>query len=136
MRFRTRERRKPVINIVSMVDILCILLIFLIVTTAFKKEEPAVQIDLPDSKNAKGTATELPTTIYVTDNDQVYLDTKPMPIGELESALKAQVAIKSDTKIALKASKKASFGLIIKVMDAAKASGIRQLPAYTEEPTK
>ena len=36
-------------------------------------------------------------------------------------------------KVALKADKKASFGLIVKIMDAAKFAGLKDLPTYTEE---
>jgi biopolymer transport protein ExbD len=136
MRFRVRTRRQPVINIISMIDILCILVIFFIVTTVFKKEEPAVKIDLPESKQAQGTTTEQPVILYVTDSDQLYLDKNPVTVQDLESTLKAQLTAKPDLKIALKADKKATFGFVMKVTDAAKSAGFKQMPAYTQEAGK
>jgi len=38
--------------------------------------------------------------------------------------------------LVLKADEKASFGIIIKVMDALKLAGIRNLPAFTQPPPK
>jgi biopolymer transport protein ExbD len=49
MAFYTKVKRPPVINIISLIDILCILLIFFVVTTEFKKNEAQVQIQLPES---------------------------------------------------------------------------------------
>ncbi len=53
MKFAVRKRRAPIIIIVSLVDILIILLIFFVVSTTFKKDQPEVQINLPESKTAK-----------------------------------------------------------------------------------
>ncbi len=53
MRFYTRKRRAPSIIIVSLIDILAILLIFFIVTTTFRKNQPQLQINLPESKTAE-----------------------------------------------------------------------------------
>jgi biopolymer transport protein ExbD len=53
MQFYTRKRRTPFINIVSLIDILAILLIFFIVTTNFRKPQPQLKINLPDSKSAE-----------------------------------------------------------------------------------
>ena len=50
MKFAVRKRRAPSIIIVSLVDILTILLIFFVVSTTFKKDQPEVQINLPDRK--------------------------------------------------------------------------------------
>jgi biopolymer transport protein ExbD len=38
--------------------------------------------------------------------------------------------------LVLKADEKASFGIIIKVMDALKLAGVRNLPAFTQSPPK
>ena len=46
MKFAVRKRRAPSIIIVSLVDILTILLIFFVVSTTFKKDQPEVQINL------------------------------------------------------------------------------------------
>ena len=60
MKIAVRKRRAPSIIIVSLVDILTILLIFFVVSTTFKKDQPEVQINLPESKTAANAAGPLP----------------------------------------------------------------------------
>jgi biopolymer transport protein ExbD len=134
MRFQShRVRKTPFINIISRVDILCILLIFFIVTSVFKKEEPVVKIQLPEATHSEQAKDQLPTIIYVTADEKVFLDNQPTTPEELAVVLKQKMDSGALSKIAMKADKKAPFGLIVKVMDAATAAGIKNLPTFTEE---
>ncbi len=117
MKFAVRKRRAPSIIIVSLVDILTILLIFFVVSTTFKRDQPEVQINLPESKTAKNVPAELDKTISV---------------NELENAVRGLPDTRRSS-LALQADKKASFGMIVKVMDALKLAGVKNLPAFTRE---
>jgi biopolymer transport protein ExbD len=131
--FTVRKRRAPSIIIVSLVDILVILLIFFVVSTTFKKDQPEVQINLPESKTATKTPAELEHSIVSVDEvDAVKLDGNPVDISELQNAVSSLAPTKK-ASLALQADKKASFGMIIKVMDALKLAGVRNLPAFTRE---
>jgi len=133
MNFVVRKRRAPTIIIVSLVDILIILLIFFVVSTTFKKDQPEVQINLPESKTAKKLPAELEHAIVsVDESDEIKLDGRPMGVDELEGAVRDMQEARKST-LALQADKKASFGTIIKVMDALKLAGVRNLPAFTRE---
>ena len=133
MKIGVRKRRAPSIIIVSLVDILTILLIFFVVSTTFKKDQPEVQINLPDSQTATKAPAELDHAIVSVDaNDEVRLDGRPLPVEELQAAVQELIAVRK-TGLALQADKKASFGTIIKVMDALKLAGVRNLPAFTRE---
>src|SRR6202011_5140636 len=71
VKFAVRKRRAPSIIIVSLVDILTILLIFFVVSTTFKKDQPQVQINLPESKTATNAPAELEHAIVTVDqNDE------------------------------------------------------------------
>src|SRR5262245_65323120 len=86
MNFAVRKRRAPVIIIVSLVDILIILLIFFVVSTTFKKDQPEVQINLPESKTAQKRPSELDHAIVSIDqNDEVKLDGRAINVDELRS---------------------------------------------------
>jgi len=131
--FTVRKRRAPSIIIVSLVDILIILLIFFVVSTTFKKDQPEVQINLPESKTATKVPAELEHSIVSVDEvDTVKLDGNPVDISELQNAVSSLAPTKK-ASLALQADKKASFGTIIKVMDALKLAGVRNLPAFTRE---
>lgn len=133
MKFAVRKRRAPLIIIVSLVDILIILLIFFVVSTSFKKDQPEVQINLPDSKTAQKRPSELEHAIVSIDsNDDIKLDGRAIGSDELEEAVRNLPETRKST-LALQADKKASFGTIIKVMDALKLAGVKNLPAFTRE---
>jgi biopolymer transport protein ExbD len=133
MNFAVRKRRAPLIIIVSLVDILIILLIFFVVSTTFKKDQPEVQINLPESKTAKKLSAELEHAIVsVDENDDISLDGRAISVDALEGAVRDLPDARKST-LALQADKKASFGAIIKVMDALKLAGVRNLPAFTQE---
>jgi biopolymer transport protein ExbD len=135
MRFYTKPRRTPTINIVSLIDILCIVLIFFIVTTTFRKDDPTIKIDLPESTQAKPTKDIPPTIISVTKAGIIFLDTTPVSPESLAVALKRKLSADPTAKVALKASKDAAFGVIVKVMDAVRGAGLESLPTFTEETT-
>jgi biopolymer transport protein ExbD len=131
VKFAVRKRRAPSIIIVSLVDILTILLIFFVVSTTFKKDQPEVQINLPESKTATTAPAELEHAILtVSENDEIKLDGKTVAVEDLESAVR-NLSETRRTSLALQADKKASFGIIVKVMDALKLAGVKNLPAFT-----
>ena len=131
MKFAVRKRRAPTIIIVSLVDILTILLIFFVVSTTFKKDQPEVQINLPESKTATNAPAETEHAIVtVNQSDEVMLDNKTIAVDQLEAAVR-DLPDKRRATLVLQADKKASFGVIIKVMDALKLAGVRNLPAFT-----
>ena len=133
MNFAVRKRRAPSIIIVSLVDILTILLIFFVVSTTFKKDQPEVQINLPESKTATKAPAELEHAIVTVDEaDGIKLNDRPVDVDELESAVR-NLSQTQKASLALQADRKASFGTIIKVMDALKLAGVRNLPAFTRE---
>ncbi len=133
MNFAVRKRRAPSIIIVSLVDIFIILLIFFVVSTTFKKDQPEVQINLPESKTATKAPAELEHAIVTVDEaDAIKLDGRPVDVNELEGAVR-NLSQTQKASLALQADRKASFGTIIKVMDALKLAGVRNLPAFTRE---
>ena len=132
MKFAVRKRRAPSIIIVSLVDILTILLIFFVVSTTFKKDQPEVQINLPESKTSTAKPAELEHAIVSVDaEDSLKLDGKAIEVDELQAAIKNLSPAHKKT-LDLKADEKASFGIIIKVMDALKLAGVTNLPAFTQ----
>jgi biopolymer transport protein ExbD len=131
MKIAVRKRRAPSIIIVSLVDILTILLIFFVVSTTFKKDQPEVQINLPDSKTSTKATTEVEHAIVsVNEVDEIRLDGQVIEADQLEAAVRDLPPARKST-LALQADKKASFGTIIKVMDALKLAGVKNLPAFT-----
>src|SRR3979490_1232812 len=133
MKIAVRKRRAPSIIIVSLVDILTILLIFFVVSTTFKRDQPEVQINLPDSKTStKASSEQEHAVVSVSENDEVRLDGQVVSVDNLEASVRNLPPARR-AALALQADKKSSFGTIIKVMDALKLAGVKNLPAFTRE---
>ena len=116
MKIALRKRRAPSIIIVSLVDILTILLIFFVVSTTFKKDQPEIQINLPESKTAANAAAELEHAIVsVSENDEIRLDGRIISAEELETTVRD-----------LPPTRKSALAL-----QADKLAGVKNLPAFT-----
>src|ERR1700678_4078874 len=104
----------PSVIIVSLIDILAILLIFVIVTTTFKRDQPAVVINLPDSKTASAAPTQTdPAVLSIPADQNLFLDNKPVELADLKDALVQMLAANPNRALALNADKAAPFGLVI-----------------------
>src|SRR4051812_7717133 len=119
MNFYKRKRRMPTVIIVSLIDIFAILLIFVIVTTTFKRTQPAVIIKLPESSTAKPEANAddpALVTLTIAQTGEVFISDHPqssVPLDQLAPAFKTVVA--SQRKLAINADTKAPFGTIVRV---------------------
>ncbi len=139
MRFYTRKKRIPPVIIVSLIDILAILLIFFIVTTTFRKDQPRLQINLPESQSAEAVAAGKaePILLRVKSADEISLGNDPVALDALAAALKAARMASPDRPIAMQADTEAPFGVVVKVLDALKQAGVKNIPAFTQpEPSK
>jgi biopolymer transport protein ExbD len=124
----------PAVIIVSLIDILAILLIFVIVTTTFKRDQPSVVINLPDSKTATAAPQQDDTAILaLTKDQQLFLNNQPVQLADLKSALEQMLADHPNRALALNADKAAPFGFVISVMDVLKEANVRNVPAFTEQ---
>jgi biopolymer transport protein ExbD len=139
MRFATQKRRRtPAVIIVSLIDVLLVVLIFLMVTTTAKKVEPALRLNLPQSKEAKPGATDTkPFVVQVTTNFPFFfLGDRPVTLDKLQSELAAAVKKDPQLKVAVKADKRAPFGEIVKVIDISKVVEVGSLNFITEKQAK
>jgi len=130
MQFVRKKRRSPAINIINLIDVLVVLLIFYIVTTVFKKTENNIIIKVPKTTDAGPTTNAPPSIIYVTADSKMFLDQASIQPEQLADLLKQKIAADPNFKVAMKADTKAPFGEITKVLAAAHAAGITDLPTF------
>jgi biopolymer transport protein ExbD len=107
------------------------------VTTTFKQQS-ALKLSLPESSQAKKTgAQESPPLIVTVDpkgNLRLGPEAKPVTVEQLKEDLAAEVAKSPDVKVTINGDEGAPWGKILKVMDAAKAVGIKAVSAFAKEP--
>ncbi|MDD2707097.1 MAG: biopolymer transporter ExbD [Verrucomicrobiae bacterium] len=133
MQLFQRTPRKPTVIIVTMIDVFSVLLIFFVAATTFKKTLPAVKISLPEAKSGAPLSQTEPLILSITPDEKIYLNAKELSVSQLRNALQEMGKQNPQPTLAMQADKKASFGLVIKVMDAAKAAGFTQLPAFIDQ---
>ena len=135
MNFYAKRRRKPEVIIVSLIDIFAILLIFMLMTTQFKEAQPSVTIKLPESKTAVVAEKMDSKTVVlsIAESEEIFLDAKPVEIDALKTAVMDLMRQAPPPILALNADKKAPFGVVIRVLDVLKESGVKgNLSAFTE----
>jgi len=125
MRFLTHKHAQPpTIIIVSLIDILIVLLIFLMVTTTFK-QQPALKLALPESKQAKPGSTENSLLITIAPKPPYfYLGAQSVTFERLQAELQMRSAKTTNLQISIRADTDAPVGQVVKVMDLAKSANI------------
>ena len=140
MKFLTHKRRSaPAVIIVALIDVLIVLVIFLLVTTTFK-QQPALRLALPESSQAqKSGANENPPLIVSIDEKGLLRfgpNADVVTPDQLRGQLLEAVRKNPDTKLAVRADKKAPWESIVKVMDLAKSAKVKSLSAFTKDAGK
>lgn len=107
-----------------------VVLIFLLVTTTFK-QQPAIKLSLPVSKQPKQGANENALIVTVPKQGPLYLKTDPVTLDTLTQKLVEAARANPETTLSIRADTDTPMGQIIKVMDAAKAAGIHVANVFT-----
>ena len=137
MQFRIKRYIKPVINIASLVDVLFLLLIFFMVTSAFV-EQPNIKLELPSTRHSEVSKMNN-MVLSIAREGKLFLQGRPVDKKTLEKELRRVVLDTGDEVLVLKADKFVPYGVVIDIMDAAKGAGFRKVIAPTimeEEPVK
>ena len=119
--------------IVALIDVLIVVLIFLMVTTTFKKQ-PALKLALAESNQAKAGATADAEAVIVTipKSGPLYFQTFPVTMDTLQQRLKEEVAKNPNVKLSIRADTDAPWGQMVKVRDAAKAANVQNVVASVD----
>jgi biopolymer transport protein ExbD len=139
MRFLNHKRRRtPSVIIVSLIDVLLVVLIFLMISTTFKKDLPSLKLALPQSKQAQsgGVEPKAFVVLVVTNYPFLYYENQPITIDNLLKVMVAAAKRDPQIKVAIKADRHAPFGEVIKVIDAAKEANVAGISAVTEKTSR
>ena len=129
MQFRVKRYIKPVINIASLVDVLFLLLIFFMVTSAFV-EQPNIKLELPSTRHSEVSKVER-TVLTISREGQLFLKDKPVERQNLEKELRRLMLDTGDEVLVLKADKMVPYGDVVDIMDYAKGAGFKKVVAPT-----
>jgi biopolymer transport protein ExbD len=129
MQFRVKRYIKPVINIASLVDVLFLLLIFFMVTSAFV-EQPNIKLELPATSHAEVSRVER-MVLTISRDGQLFIQDKPVDKQNLEKELRRVVLDTGEEILVLKADKMVPYGDVVGIMDDARGAGFKKVIAPT-----
>jgi len=136
--FRARPRRKAVINLTPLIDVLFMLLIFFVVSTQFR-EHPAIPVELPTAAHAVPGRVD-PFEVTIEKDGRIHFRGRVVGLAALEPGFREHLKTSPDDFLSIRADTNTSYGVVIQVMDIARTSGVKgfQLPTQLRslaEPT-
>jgi biopolymer transport protein ExbD len=138
MQFRANKKRSaPSVIIVSLIDVLMVVLIFLVITTTFKERIPALDMTLPTSKHAGSSIAESEKSLLVRIDKtapHIRLSNKSVTASELRSEFSLRVISKPSINLIIQADENAPFGEVVNVRDIAQEAGITNIHAQVKLP--
>lgn len=132
LQLRQHTRRKPTVNITSLIDVLFLLLIFFMVSSTFR-EQPAIRLELPQATSSEPAKADS-LTLSITPDGTLYLDDEAITKADLGPRLRGAVSADADVALILKADQRVPYGGVIEAIDIAKQAGIRHVTAFTKLP--
>ena len=126
MNFRTRKRREPQLVVVSLIDVVLQLVIFLLLTTTFRAGGTAMDVSLPEVEDL---APALPAALVLDlDRDgKVSVEGEEVGLEKLAEALR-RTAVNAEARgVVIRADRRVSHGEVVELMDLARKHDIRRL---------
>ena len=125
MQLHSRPRRKVVINITSLIDVIFMLLLFFMITSTFL-EQPGIKLELPAARTS-AHAEPQEYVLTVDKKGELFLNRRPLAITDLEAEIRKAIPDMKDAALVLKADQEISHGLVVRIMDLAKRGGVKKL---------
>lgn len=116
-----QSKRRVMVDLSPLMDIVFLLLIFFLVTTTFLPDA-GMDLELPESTTA--TPSEIAqTVISVSEDGSVQLDGRSVTIADLETAV-AALPPAERSKITVRADSRVDYGVIVRIIDALRKAGV------------
>ena len=137
MKLQSRTRDEPEINVISLVDVLLVLVLFLMVSTTFMRETK-ISLQLPQS--ASEVAAAVPTDkleIMVTQGGSYLVNGRELVNSErrtLRAAIERLTGEKRDLPVFIRADAAATHQSVVTAMDVAGQLGFVKLNIATVTP--
>jgi len=137
MHFPRPVRSRSQVQIIPMIDVLIFLLIFLIISTQFKKPRNALRIELPTVREVPSDKlADVRSVISVDADGHITLDALKVPEGLLQAYLAAYQKQNPGRKLELEADRKLSLERLLGIWDSLIKAGIpiKDVPARIRLP--
>jgi biopolymer transport protein ExbD len=122
------------INIIPLVDVVLVLLIIFMATTAFVKES-GLNMKLPAAKTTEVTPEDTKDiNIALTRDNKIYLDGKLATEDNVQAAMVERAKKNSEARVIIKGDENIEYKRVVRVMDMAKQAGLPKVSLGTKLP--
>jgi biopolymer transport protein ExbD len=135
VRFGGPGRKKALINVTSLIDVVFLLLLFFVVTSTFL-ERPGLDLSLPAASPTE-VARRDEVTVELDADGATWLDGERLEAANLEGGIADALAAAGTERVVLEADERVPHGRVVEAMDAARRAGATGLVVATrprEEP--
>ena len=133
MRLVGPTKRRPNVNITSLIDVLFLLLTFFLVTTSFI-EQSALKVELPSMQHADRVQQEKRFILNVSAQGGMVFNGEPITESALKGVLEgASTDVDRTGGLILRADQGLPYGDVMRILDLIKGSGVTRFVIATEE---
>ena len=132
MRFIKKKTNRPIVPIVSLIDILAILLIYFILTSSPREDKAFASITLPKASSlAKNLQSSSSLELSLTSDSKIFLGVEEIPENQLMTRLKQLKSERPKLSLELKADEQAPLKSLVEAWDALTSAGypVKDVPA-------
>lgn len=127
MKFRVRKRnREPQVVMVSLIDVVLQLVIFLVLTSTFKIGEVSIDIALPAVESA-AAAVEDGITVELDGSGRITVEGREMSRAALKDLFRMESQRENARSVVIRADSTASHGEVVALIDLARVHDLRRL---------
>jgi biopolymer transport protein TolR len=133
MQIHSKKKKHAVmseINVTPFVDVMLVLLIIFMVTAPMFVT--GVKVDLPETSTAPISAKEEPLTVSIDKFDKIYLMNSQIKKKDLTAKLKHILEEKKESRIFIRADKRANYGYVIEIMGKITEAGFKKISLITD----
>ena len=130
---RANEGDEPEINLISLIDVIFCIIIFLVVTTTFDVRT-SLRLELPTATGPTIEASDDPLTVVVDAEGRLYLGTVELPKDDRAALIAALSRVEGDhasIRVVLRADARAPHQAVVTAMDALGQAGFVRLSIAT-----
>ena len=134
MRLPAAAKKKPRIEIIPMIDTMFFLLVFFMIATLSMTMQHGMPINLPEASSTTNKVQQ-PVSLTITENGDLFYNKDMITIHELQTRLLELIQRDAEPTIVINADEHVEHGLVVKVMDKVRLSGIPNMAIATEPET-
>lgn len=131
-KYKKHSHTKPEINLTSMIDVMCILMLVFMVTAPMLTT--GMSIDLPKGGKTAIEGAEKAIDISIDKKGNIYIGKEKVLLSKLKVKLLSMLKQNPSMSIIISGDSKTQYGKIIEVMGMLKSSGFKKVGLKTQAP--